>query len=91
MTCYRVDRCSPARGTVPDDSCFRALFTVLEGVKQHVMSDVVAEVTHKDVAVTRSVLSLVLLERPVDSHLHCIAHELPMRSDWMLNTVSIAR
>ena len=41
----------PASGLVPHDSSIRAVLTVLESIKQSLMTDVIAEVTHKDMAV----------------------------------------
>lgn len=59
---------------VPHDSCVRAVPTVLESIKEHLVTDVIAEITHKNVAMAGGILPLILLESPVDSYLHCISH-----------------
>ena len=43
---------------------------MLKGIKQSLVTDIIAEIAHKDMTVAGCVFTLILLECPVDSHLY---------------------
>ena len=69
----------PASETIHNDPCTWAIVTVLESIVQCLVVDVLLEVSHKDLVMTRCVFAAPPVKSPIYLHLH---HVLSFKNSW---------